>query len=138
MHLSRYSLTSFMIDWPWLSTLNWRLKPQPRQGSYHYQFLISMPSHYQIELASCFDLLLHHITDILDNLFFMRLELEADKIPIFMPEPIFNSMETLVASYHWWVCPQFPLSFSSCIQHFQQQHFQIRIVVFMSKSNFKF
>jgi hypothetical protein len=59
-----------------------------------------MPSHYQIELASRFDLLLHHITDILDNLFFMRLELEADEIPVFMPEPIFNSMETLVASYH--------------------------------------
>lgn len=48
------------------------------------------------ELKVRFDLIFRQLTDILDDLFFMRLELEAGVIPVFPPEPVFDAMKTLV------------------------------------------
>jgi hypothetical protein len=52
-------------------------------------------SSQQVELLLRINLILMEITNILDNLFFMRLELEDGAIPIFPPEPVFDSMKTI-------------------------------------------
>jgi hypothetical protein len=49
----------------------------------------------QIELQSRFDLILLAITDILDDLFFMRLELEAGGMPDFSTNVVFDPMRTI-------------------------------------------
>jgi hypothetical protein len=49
----------------------------------------------QRELHFLFSFILRGYEDICDNLFFMRLELEAGEIPVFPPEPVFNPMQTI-------------------------------------------
>lgn len=53
-----------------------------------------------LELNLCFAFILHQISDILDDLFYMRLEIEAGEIPVFSPEPVFNPMKT-IGKYQW-------------------------------------
>ena len=49
----------------------------------------------QIEIRSRFAFLLYLITDILDDLIFMRQELEDGEIPVFPSALVFNPMKTI-------------------------------------------
>lgn len=57
----------------------------------------TMPIAYSdtIELRLQFDHTLSLIEEILDNLFFMRLELEDGCMPVFPQEPEFDAMNTI-------------------------------------------
>ena len=52
-------------------------------------------SNEQIELHFQFASIFRQLDDILNNLFFMKLELEAGEIPVFPPEPIFDPMNSI-------------------------------------------
>ena len=81
----------------------------------HIAFIIiniTIPSLFfsQLEILHI-TLMLYHITNILNDLFFMQLVFKAGEMPDFTPEPVFNPMKTLV-KYEWsfttpYVCFQF-------------------------------
>ena len=49
----------------------------------------------QIELHFRFASILHQITEILDNLLHIQLELEDGNMPVFPPEAVFDPMKTI-------------------------------------------
>jgi hypothetical protein len=73
--------------------------PPPSSPSFINTLLLSMSSFelqlYQVEIQLGLDALRCQVEDILDNLFFMRVELEAGQIPVFPPEPAFDPMSTI-------------------------------------------